>query len=550
MTNLGDDASRQAAHDATSKHAVQSGSPQAAVAWFFTLSWKTKFVVVAAAMFLAYAVLNTLATAIGLRPVSPGAMLDAAGLQDDPSLPEAERARRIVARELAEKKARQTARNKQAVELAKQDAEEARLRDAVRRERDKVQIIDPAHDRLREIMQDMLAKKQISPRLGEAQQLIREYYATIRTGEAYDAQYDAELGHAKTMPFESAAALILKYFGKASPDAIWKAIRDLRVDHTLDKPEQMRVFEQEGRRPALYPDVPKLLPSTNVTVGSMDGKLPTAEEVAEAQLLHAKWQLQDAILGIYKDCEEHYRPLYNQHLKSLFELYLSRHGQMVQTLPQDKFYPLFLMTDRASPNERLGGALVLLWRQKLTAAARELVLATPDAILGKSCPVDRRAFHFVGSDRGPEPHEVVIVPVSNLATFTKADLPQALLALQKAYETCKPTTRWYFVHWMRNVASKVTELSDRRPGGDRLLQTLASSDRTAVYNALQEAFTAPAMDVRAAAVLPEAASRLFYDSCPGILTAEAELAAYRVEVAERKAASDKALADRRAKTSR
>ena len=51
MTPLGPGAAQQGPRDARGKHAVQSGKPQAAIAWFFTLSWKTKFIAVAVLMF-------------------------------------------------------------------------------------------------------------------------------------------------------------------------------------------------------------------------------------------------------------------------------------------------------------------------------------------------------------------------------------------------------------------------------------------------------------------------------------------------------------------
>jgi hypothetical protein len=78
MSPLGKDATQQAARDASGKHSVQTGRPQLAIAWFFTLSWKAKFALIAVVMFVLYGVINTLLTGLGLR-MGPGASGGAAG---------------------------------------------------------------------------------------------------------------------------------------------------------------------------------------------------------------------------------------------------------------------------------------------------------------------------------------------------------------------------------------------------------------------------------------------------------------------------------------
>ena len=559
MTALGPEAARQAARDATSKLATQHRPPLAALAWLASLKWRTKFVFTAVAMLLLYAIISTFLSATGLRAPPSGAAVSGAPVlvpapEDDPARSIEERARIIVAREIEEKKKRKAEEDKRVIERANEAAKEAeakKLRDAVQRQRELVETIDPARERLHRMLLAQIGKSARSfTDTSDMDEVVAQYYAALerRPGFSKDQYCDdcrEELRHVRIMPYESAAALILKYLGKVDRETIKRALWDLHPERSLGKPEQMRAFEAKAHRLPLFPELPKLLPKANYT--AIDNKPITPQQLAELHELDAKWQLQDAILGVYKDCEEHYRPLYLQHLNALFQQYLSSYTEPAASVPQDKTYPLYLLGDHATPNERISGALVILWQRQITSGARALILGTPEAVLGARCPADRRAVRLVGSSTLPSLDDIVIIPVQRLDSFTRADLPLTVQALTTAYDRCRPSTRDYFVTWMRDVAAKVASLKPRDPIlNDTALSQLRSTDRATLYRAVRDAFIAPALDARVAAALPDAASRLFHDRCPKT-PAGGELDAHRADVAERKARHDEIMEKYRTK---
>jgi len=216
---------------------------------------------------------------------------------------------------------------------------------------------------------------------------------TLRTYEISD-----ELENVDVMPFENAATLIIQYAGQADERTVKKALGDLQLDRALKKPELIGVIEEGKNRRPYFPEVPRLSEPKNL--GFID-KPMTPDELRLWQGRYQKWELQRAIIGIYRDCEEHFRPLYTQHIKTLFQHYISTHTRRVEAPPQGLPYPLYLLDSGTTPNERLGGALALLWEGQLTPLALRRINETPEALFANGCPADRRKFRLVNSNRVP-----------------------------------------------------------------------------------------------------------------------------------------------------
>jgi hypothetical protein len=335
-----------------------------------------------------------------------------------------------------------------------------------------------------------------------------------------------DLASVPEMPFERAASLILRSLGQVDEATIRKALRDLKLERALGKPELLGVLETNGKRLPLFPQVPKLLPPPHII--SINDKPLTPEEQRWHGQINQKQALQRSISGIYRDCEEHYRPLYTQHLRALFQTYMSGFTVRVDQPPQDVTYPLFLLGPEATPNERLGGAIVVLWQGKLTPAAEALLSATPEAIFATGCAADRRDFKFLAASQVPAGVDRLSLAFKPLS---KADVARIPDALRSAYNDCRPAGRAFYFRTVRTLAINGVALMDRASRGDEgLLKQLQSTDRSTLFKAVEQAFAAPSISSEIAAVLPDKAAAAFADYCPS-MGPQSQLRAFREDQA-------------------
>ncbi len=330
-----------------------------------------------------------------------------------------------------------------------------------------------------------------------------------------------EYRNINAMPFESGVAVLVKYIGQVDANSFSQARAHLRPSRLLGKPEQFDALDDPKRRLPLFPTVPKVLPEFQPT------------DAGARQRDEPKEQLENAIVGIYFDCEEAYRPLYMQHLRSLFQSYVADFTKPADVAPQDKTYPLFLLESGATANEYLGAILLMLRHGLLVPAARQAVVDAPQRLLGKSCPSDRGKFTIV-----PDGYDGAFFEFPTLRSgkkfdeFTAADAPLFVKTLNIMYERCRPLSRAFYWRYSRGFVEKIAPGMRRgtMPQAD-LLARLRSGDKGVAYKAVLEALQAPAVTDTVATALPQAAASIFEDHCPAI-PAGGDLQPFRSELAE------------------
>jgi len=299
----------------------------------------------------------------------------------------------------------------------------------------------------------------------------------------------------------------------------------------------MNAFEYDKRFP-LFPEVPPQRAPVNYT--AIDNKPVTPQRLRDLQRTDRKRDLHEAIVAIYRDCEEHFRPLYQEHLRVLFQQYISELTEMVSEAPQEVTYPTYLLSAEATPNEYLNGALTVLSQEKLTPFASHQVAQAPDRVLKERCPAERSAFVPMSPFTFASFEDLAIPIERKVDTLGKSDADLISRALKTAHDRCRPSIRAFYVRYMRNVAARAVAIKDRKnpQASDALLEEkLKSKDRATLYAGVTEAFEMPAITDTVSALLPEATSSLFYDRCPAIPEG-GELAAYRAEYASDLARSE------------
>jgi hypothetical protein len=347
--------------------------------------------------------------------------------------------------------------------------------------------------------------------------------------EALGGSIDEELRHIDVLPLESGAVVILRYLGIIPEEDVRRAFSGLMRTKPMGRREQLGAGDQGGKRQPLFPAEPALPSFPNIT--AIDGKAPTPEELAKAQRASVKQKLDTSTQYMYADCDESYRALYTQHLKSLFRQYIDQFTSPVAVTPQDDSYPIFLLSPEATPNERLSAALQILFTERLTPLATKRILETPEALFVKGCPADRADIWRTSVRSLPAFTGSGLPFAKDFEKYTRADLAKLVGAMKGAFDLCRPTTRWYFVLYGRWIGEKTVELRDRRPVSSSdapLMAALNSDDRGARYRGIEQAMAAPQISQDIAGRLPAAISELFYDHCPAVAANE-QLRSYRDE---------------------
>jgi hypothetical protein len=485
----------QAARDANARIQPPGRQSQTALAWawFKGRSQKTKAIVTTVVMFAAYGAGNTGLEATGLR----------------------------MSREAAQEEARKSlAHEKERRREAQKEAERERLRRAEQALR----------DQLREALASVPTAKRRYDDTQSALGVVARYYKEHKpAGFAPDEAWalDRQLDSIEVMPFETAVALIVRSLGRVPHDRVKRAIHNLPTAQVLSEAAYFRAYEHRPQRLPLFPRLPA--PAQPVKYTAIDNRPITPAELDALQRRDAKGAIHFAILGIYMDCEEHFRDVYLQHLTALFARYLE-FTTPAAVKPQDKVYPLFLLTPEATPNERLNGALLLLAEGALTPEARRGIVETPAMLLGAGCPADRQRYHGRTSSLLSDIYVTKEAPALLKKEPTPADFVQSL---KIAYERCRPWTRPFHVHHARELARRAAAnkpVWQPGPGEAALLQRLRSSDRAQRLKAVIQVFEERALTPDIARELPRAAETLFHDFCP--LTPKAsELEDYRESIA-------------------
>jgi hypothetical protein len=264
----------------------------------------------------------------------------------------------------------------------------------------------------------------------------------------------------------------------------------------------------------------------------------------EKNALHSrKWDLARAIETVFQDCREPYRERYVGFLRQLVTQYVPM-GRAVESIPVTTFYPEFLLSDAATPNERLVGARVILFEGAFTRSAEAKLAALPEALIGKACPPERLAYSGPQSGKNPSISELG-VGWGDLPKLPANRLPiEAARALDLAVEHCEPRSRHVFAaHIIHFVETAMRRKPRRRGAGPEdavVAAQLASASRAQMAAGLKRAVLLADITDELALAAQRAASRLFEGQCP-VSPYATQLETYRAaEAAAEKRAAESA----------
>jgi len=331
-------------------------------------------------------------------------------------------------------------------------------------------------------------------------------------GLAPDRSGERELRAIELMPFESGARVLLRNLTKSSDGATVSAMYSLQLDWRI------------GPAGAPLADGPLFPEPPRIPERKFEG--PDREKNA---LLSRKWDLAMAIETVYQDCREPYRERYIGLLKQLVAQYMAM-GRVVESVPVTKYYPDFLLSEAATPNERLLGARAILFEGVFTRSAGAKLVALPEALIGKGCPAERLAYSGPTGGKNPTISELG-VGWSDVPKLPADRLPiEAARALDLALKHCEPRSRDAFASHIINFVETAMRRKPRRRGAGpedgAIAAQLRSSDRGGMAAGLRRALLLPDITEDLARAAQAAAERTFQDQCP-VSPYATQLEAYR-----------------------